>query len=478
MNTITQYINTAGIQEFIALSVCNSLIIGLILAFVIFGIENSKRKISHQNIYQFYKIGLFVLILSPIILALGFQKNVIEASQISLLNRISDQWDKYLFMFWSTGVTIYLLALIITEYYINRLIQGSSNLFPEEWSVMIENTRHKLNYFKKLNILHHDKVNSAFLSGVIKPVLLLPTSWINQISIQEAEFILLHELSHLKMKDHYINAMCTMAEVLYFFNPIVHLFIRRIRFQRELCVDELVISYTEQPLQYANCLIKIGEKSIHQRSVNFSSIKNQLSFRIKNILNLELDKQEKNKTLRFSSLICLGLMSLVYFTSSPKNEIQNVSNMEICNEPMNCENITSDKIELSKVQKPANQIKKHKKQVQNEILEPVSNKEEIVFERNNLIDKIKDAIAAESSMSIKNSDSASFVIVLEQPQSYYSTGQRMMIVNRKYLYEKDWKYKMQDNKKAYRYIIINEGGKTILSYNQNLQSINHLSNIN
>ncbi len=478
MHSITHSIDIAKIQEFIALSVYNSLIIGFVLAVIIYGIENSRNKLNHQNIYQFYKLGLLILILGPIICSYYFQQNVIGSKQISILNHISNQWDKWLFMFWSSGVMIYLMVLLLTEYYLNRLISRSSNQFSDEWNSVIEKSKSKVHYFKNVLILHSENVNSAFLSGVIKPVLLLPTAWINQISLKELEFILIHELSHLKIKDHYINAMCTVAEVFYFFNPIVHLFIRRIRFQRELCVDELVITHTQQPLQYANCLIKIGEKSIHERSINFSSIKNQLSFRIKNILKLEVDKQEKNKTLKMSTIFCISLMSLVYVASGPKNQLQDVTTVEVCTENINIENSKKNELIESKVQRPINQINKVRKQIKKNEVESNFIKEEFVIDRNNLIDEIQASIAAETSTVTKSKDSSTYVFVLNQPQTYYSTGQRMMIVNNKYLYEKDWKNKLLDNKKIYRYIIINEGGKTILSYSQNLQTINQLSNIN
>jgi beta-lactamase regulating signal transducer with metallopeptidase domain/tetratricopeptide (TPR) repeat protein len=98
--------------------------------------------------------------------------------------------------------------------------------------------------------------------GVLRPAILLPMSLMSGLSPDQIEMLLLHELAHIRRYDHIINIVQRLIEALLFFHPAVWFVSRRIRVERELCCDDLVVAAGGQPLAYAASLVQMAELSL------------------------------------------------------------------------------------------------------------------------------------------------------------------------------------------------------------------------
>ena len=108
------------------------------------------------------------------------------------------------------------------------------------------------------------------LVGHLKPVLLFPLALVNQLSTEEAETVILHELAHLRRYDHYFNLLQCLIEVLYYYHPAVHWIGARVREEREYSCDDLVLEYGPGKLPYARALLHYGEQSGSQPATALS----------------------------------------------------------------------------------------------------------------------------------------------------------------------------------------------------------------
>ncbi|NQU19976.1 MAG: hypothetical protein HQ567_01740 [Candidatus Nealsonbacteria bacterium] len=95
--------------------------------------------------------------------------------------------------------------------------------------------------------------------GWLRPVVLLPVSILGEMSPQQIELILAHELAHVRRRDYLLNLVQTFVETLLFYHPGVWWVSRRIRVAREECCDDLVVSATGEKLLYARTLTKLEE---------------------------------------------------------------------------------------------------------------------------------------------------------------------------------------------------------------------------
>jgi len=101
--------------------------------------------------------------------------------------------------------------------------------------------------------------------GFFKPIILIPEWALQELSAEELKVVLLHEFAHLRRWDDWTNLAQKMVRVIFFFHPAVWWIERRLSLEREMACDDLVLSETENPHAYAECLVALAEKSFVRR---------------------------------------------------------------------------------------------------------------------------------------------------------------------------------------------------------------------
>jgi HEAT repeat protein/beta-lactamase regulating signal transducer with metallopeptidase domain len=91
--------------------------------------------------------------------------------------------------------------------------------------------------------------------GVLRPIILLPTSIATGLTTPQIELLLVHELAHIRRYDHLVNILQRLIEALLFFHPAVWYVSRKLRLEREHACDDLVVSLSGEPRAYAESLV-------------------------------------------------------------------------------------------------------------------------------------------------------------------------------------------------------------------------------
>jgi beta-lactamase regulating signal transducer with metallopeptidase domain/Leucine-rich repeat (LRR) protein len=104
-------------------------------------------------------------------------------------------------------------------------------------------------------------ISAPAMYGMLRPRLLLPQGFIDRFSQAHLRLVFLHELTHLKRRDHLVNWLILTATLFHWFNPIVWLAFIRMRADRELACDEqvLLISPDSHNKDYGRMLITLME---------------------------------------------------------------------------------------------------------------------------------------------------------------------------------------------------------------------------
>ncbi|MEJ7626934.1 MAG: M56 family metallopeptidase [Ferruginibacter sp.] len=109
---------------------------------------------------------------------------------------------------------------------------------------------------KKITLWYSNKISSPVTFGFFKPVILMPFALVNQLTVEEAESLIIHELTHIKSNDYLFNFILIVSETLYFFNPFMRVIAGYIRLEREKNCDLQVLHFKYSPLNYAETLLK------------------------------------------------------------------------------------------------------------------------------------------------------------------------------------------------------------------------------
>src|SRR5260221_10059877 len=82
---------------------------------------------------------------------------------------------------------------------------------------------------------------------------------------EQVEAILVHELAHIRRKDFLLNLGVTMLEGLFFFNPFTRWLIADLKKEREFCCDDLVLQFRYDPHTYVSALLAVARQASQTR---------------------------------------------------------------------------------------------------------------------------------------------------------------------------------------------------------------------
>ncbi|MDQ3551030.1 MAG: M56 family metallopeptidase [Bacteroidota bacterium] len=162
----------------------------------------------------------------------------------------------------------YLALLVIPAFkmfknwkYISFIKKNGLAKAPFTYRLFIQKISAQIGITKKVKIFASKIITSPVTVGFLKPVILIPVAAINNLSVQQLEAILLHELSHISRHDYLVNLLLTIIHVILYFNPFIKWFIKNIDIERENCCDELVLQFEYNQLSYASALLQLVKAS-------------------------------------------------------------------------------------------------------------------------------------------------------------------------------------------------------------------------
>jgi beta-lactamase regulating signal transducer with metallopeptidase domain len=156
----------------------------------------------------------------------------------------------------------------------------------------------------RVNLLLSQRIDIPATIGFLKPVILLPVATVNQLSMDQVESIILHELAHIKRMDYLWNITAAVIETILFFNPFVYLLTSVQKKERELCCDDFVLGFNRDPHNYATALLELEKTRMSGKTMlamASNGQEGQLMSRVKRILNVQTNKLQYRQ--RFIALL-------------------------------------------------------------------------------------------------------------------------------------------------------------------------------
>lgn len=141
-----------------------------------------------------------------------------------------------------------------------RGLKNGGTAVPEEWNGKLEAWCGKLGITRRVTLLSGHRTSVPVTAGFLKPVIYFPITAFNNLTVEQAEAILLHELAHIRRNDYLVNLVQKTIEMIMFFNPVCRSLGAEIRKEREFCCDDLVVAHTSAPEAYASGLFVLEQK--------------------------------------------------------------------------------------------------------------------------------------------------------------------------------------------------------------------------
>jgi peroxiredoxin len=151
-------------------------------------------------------------------------------------------------------------------------------------------------------ILVSDGVVSPCLTGILRPVVLLPR--VKELGPVASREVVLHELAHLARGDYLWIVLSKLVSAALFFQPLVWVLGRRNQRAAEDVCDDYVVRYSPDRQTYAHQLVDIAERYLPSRceayaAVGVVSFRSALGRRVKRIMDTtrKLSTRAGNRTI-------------------------------------------------------------------------------------------------------------------------------------------------------------------------------------
>lgn len=201
-------------------------------------------------------------------------------------------WALYVFAAWAVVAALGLLRVGIGFWHLHRVRKSCVAVDVATLDPMLQKTLAEFDSSRAVTPCVSDDLRVPTAIGFTKPLVVIPSWTIQELSTLELNAILLHELAHLRRRDDWTNLVQKIVGALLFFHPAVWWIDKKLALEREMACDDLVLAETQNtsPRAYAECLVSLAEKSFLRRGIAMAQAAVdrlwQVSLRVTQILDV------------------------------------------------------------------------------------------------------------------------------------------------------------------------------------------------
>lgn len=206
---------------------------------------------------------------------------------ISNPDTIYNVWIPKLSTFWLLGIFLIFIYSIFTYLKMKKNLVGAVPLDEEK------------------DIYLSDYIQTAFVIGTFYPKIYLPSF----LSQQEQEYILMHEMHHVRRKDHWVKTAAFLALSIHWFNPLVWIAFDLFCEDMEMSCDEAVLKKMDGDMreEYAKSLLSLSTGKMAVVGVPLAFGEGDTKKRITNAIHW---KKATFRTLALTGIVCVFIGSI------------------------------------------------------------------------------------------------------------------------------------------------------------------------
>lgn len=172
-------------------------------------------------------------------------------------------WKAIAMFAWVFGMGLFVALLThrITRLRRWHKKQVEKKVIPVWYYELLVETTKRLKLGRLPAIVFSKEAKAPAVYGMFRPVLLLPASYLDSLSREDAQHVLLHELAHLKRGDLWLHGLCLLLQIIYWFNPLLIWTRRQMKHVREICCDLTIANILkEKTMKYRETLLNTARE--------------------------------------------------------------------------------------------------------------------------------------------------------------------------------------------------------------------------
>lgn len=211
---------------------------------------------------------------------------------------------------WLAGVSLLSLRLSAGWLRVRGWQHGASDTLGRELGARLSELQTRLGVSRPVRLLRSVAVRVPVVVGWFRPAILLPTSTLTGLTPQQLEFILAHELAHIRRGDAWVSLLQTLIETSLFYHPAMWWVSRCVREDREHCCDDLALAVCGDGLTGAQALATLEAHRQWSEGVALAASDGSLLGRVRRLLGVAEDRRGWPHTLG-GALVGVGVAAIL-----------------------------------------------------------------------------------------------------------------------------------------------------------------------
>jgi beta-lactamase regulating signal transducer with metallopeptidase domain len=248
------------------------------------------KVVGRRNSSTRFAVWFFALLAIAALPILSVAASSARAGSAGSAITVPGSWALVIFFVWALVAGVALLRVGIGLWQLRKLRRICSVIDNATLHPVLSATLQAFQPIRRVTLCQSDGLRVPTAIGFLKPIVVIPSWAMRELSTTELNSILFHELAHLRRWDDWTNLAQQVLKALLFFHPAVWWIENKLALEREMACDDAVLAEIANPRGYAKCLISVAEKSFMRRGVALAQAAvnrvRQTSLRVSQILDV------------------------------------------------------------------------------------------------------------------------------------------------------------------------------------------------
>ena len=165
----------------------------------------------------------------------------------------------WLIAIWGTGFAVVVAPVLYYAVANRRRFNSAKPIGNQDWLKIKSELCSGLAIRQSVQLVELPDAVVPMTCGIFKSTIAIP---LRDIDCSESKIrsVLVHELAHIRRQDVLTQVAARIVCALYWFHPLAWLGLARMRFEREMACDDLVVSLGAKPADYALQLVQFARR--------------------------------------------------------------------------------------------------------------------------------------------------------------------------------------------------------------------------
>jgi beta-lactamase regulating signal transducer with metallopeptidase domain/uncharacterized GH25 family protein len=143
---------------------------------------------------------------------------------------------------WLAGITILFVRLAQTQLHFRALLWLTPLHHESTLPIDMRELCRRAGVARTVDIVEADSIAAPSVWGIMRPAIILPRAIAATLTRRQLQWVVLHELAHVRRGDLVVVMLQRFVAIVYFFNPTIWMANRMIDHLREYACDDLAVS--------------------------------------------------------------------------------------------------------------------------------------------------------------------------------------------------------------------------------------------